>query len=134
MSIEHLQINSENKRIKKRDYAIFNSLEISCFSQLKHFTVTLVLQFQVFSITFLRTQLNTHTCYNSIIYCSHLEAKAHNSGSRPQEIQIFIIILFQISSKTVSLNSLLFPKSTEYSQLYCLGLCPLCQHNFWNNW
>ena len=43
---------------------------------------------------------------------------------RPEGImlQIFIIILFQISSKFVSLCSLLFPKSTDYShysQLYC---------------
>ena len=36
-------------------------------------------------------------------------------------LQIFIIILFRISSKIVSLCSLLFPKSTDYShysQLY----------------
>ena len=44
--------------------------------------------------------------------------------NRPQGImlQIFIIILFRISSKIVSLYSLLFPKSTDYShysQLYC---------------
>jgi len=44
--------------------------------------------------------------------------------NRPKGImlQIFIIILFRISSKIVLLCSLLFPKSTDYShysQLYC---------------
>ena len=56
---------------------------------------------------------------------------------RPQGImlQIFIIILFRISSKIASLCSLIFPKSTDYShysQLYChtfTGFLHFCNQN-----
>ena len=51
----------------------------------------------------------------------------HLADSRPLGImlQIFIIILFRISSKFVSLCSFLFPKSTDYSHY-----SQLCCHTF----
>jgi len=47
-------------------------------------------------------------------------------------LQIFIVILFRISSKIVSLFLLLCPKSTDYfhnSQVYCRILQPFHLYN-----
>ena len=58
-----------------------------------------------------------------MVKCLAMSYHCHTVKGTPQEImlQIFITIVFQISSKIVSLCSLLFPKSTDYflySQLY----------------
>jgi len=68
-------------------------------------------------------------CYlgHQVIWVSSCDLVSNLYIIRPQGImlQIFIIILFRISSKILSLCSLLFPKPTDYSHY-----SQLCCHTF----